>query len=152
VAVRSKARFARSNTGIVGSNPNRGMDVCVRLFYVCVVLYVGSVLATGLSPVQGVLSTVYRIKKLKSGQGPKGCREKERVWVIIAHHPPSPQLQVLPLYFWPHLSPLTVQRPSLKTRPVYMTSEHRGTPTLHSEIRESGQDKALLFPLISNRK
>jgi hypothetical protein len=31
VAARSKARtvFARSNTEIVGSNPTRGMDVCV---------------------------------------------------------------------------------------------------------------------------
>jgi hypothetical protein len=31
---------ARSDAGIVGSNPSRGMDVyvCVRLFYVCVVL------------------------------------------------------------------------------------------------------------------
>jgi hypothetical protein len=26
----------------VGSNPTRGMDVCVRLFCVCVVLCVGS--------------------------------------------------------------------------------------------------------------
>jgi hypothetical protein len=30
--------FARLNTGIVGSNPTRGMDVCRRLFCVCVVL------------------------------------------------------------------------------------------------------------------
>jgi hypothetical protein len=37
----------------------------VRLFCVCVVLRVGSDLATGLSPVQGVLPTVYRIKKLR---------------------------------------------------------------------------------------
>jgi hypothetical protein len=41
------------------------MDVCVRLFYVCDVLCVGSDFATGWSPVQGVLPTVYRIKKLK---------------------------------------------------------------------------------------
>jgi hypothetical protein len=39
--------FARSNAWIVCSNPTRGMDVCVRLFYVCVVLCVGSGLATG---------------------------------------------------------------------------------------------------------
>jgi hypothetical protein len=34
--VRSKAWivFARSNTGIVGSNPTPDMDVCVRLFCV----------------------------------------------------------------------------------------------------------------------
>jgi hypothetical protein len=61
VAARSKAWtvFARSNTGIVGSNLTHGMDVCVRLFCVCVVLYVGSDPATGWSSVQGVLSTVY---------------------------------------------------------------------------------------------
>jgi hypothetical protein len=49
VAALSKARtvFARSNTGFVGSNHTRGMDVYVRLFCVCVVLCVGSGLATG---------------------------------------------------------------------------------------------------------
>jgi hypothetical protein len=31
----------------VGPNPTRGMDVCVCLFGVCVVLCVGSGLATG---------------------------------------------------------------------------------------------------------
>jgi hypothetical protein len=41
------------------------MDVCVRLFSVCVVLCVSSGLATGWSTVQGVLPAVYRIKKLK---------------------------------------------------------------------------------------
>jgi hypothetical protein len=39
------------------------MSVC--LFCVCVVLCAGSGLATGWSPVQGVLPTMYRIKKLK---------------------------------------------------------------------------------------
>jgi hypothetical protein len=34
-------------TGIVGSNPTEGMDVCVCLICVCVVLRVGSGLATG---------------------------------------------------------------------------------------------------------
>jgi hypothetical protein len=43
---------ARSNTGIVGSNPTQGMDVCVRLFCFCVALCVGSDFATGWSPVQ----------------------------------------------------------------------------------------------------
>jgi hypothetical protein len=28
--------FARSNTGIMGSNPTQGMDVCLCLFCVCV--------------------------------------------------------------------------------------------------------------------
>jgi hypothetical protein len=52
VAVRSKAYavFARSNTGIVGSNPAQRMDVCVRLLCVCVALHVGSGL-TGLTMV-----------------------------------------------------------------------------------------------------
>jgi hypothetical protein len=42
------------------------MSVCV--YSVCVVLCVSSGLATGWSPVQGVLPTVYRIKKLKKRQ------------------------------------------------------------------------------------
>jgi hypothetical protein len=77
VAARSKAWtiFARSNAGILGSNPAQGMDVCVRLFCVCVVLCAGSGLTTGWPPVLEVLPTVYRIKKLKSGQTPTtGCR------------------------------------------------------------------------------
>jgi hypothetical protein len=57
--------FAHSNAGIVGSNPTWGMDVCVRFFCVCVVLCVGSGLATDWYPVQGVLPTVWKIKKLK---------------------------------------------------------------------------------------
>jgi hypothetical protein len=67
-AARSKAWtvFALPNTGTVGSNPTQGMDVYVRLFCVSLVLYVGSDLATGWSVVQGVLPTVYMIKKLKN--------------------------------------------------------------------------------------
>jgi hypothetical protein len=55
VAVRSKVWniFACSNTGIVGSNPTRDMYVCVYSMFV-----LGSGLATGWSPVQGVLPTV----------------------------------------------------------------------------------------------
>jgi hypothetical protein len=45
--------FARSNTDIMGSNPTHGMDVCVYSVFV-----LGSGLATGLSPVQGVLPAV----------------------------------------------------------------------------------------------
>jgi hypothetical protein len=48
------------------------MNVCVCLFCVCVVLCVGSCLATGWSPVQGVLPTVYRLRNWKSGQDPQG--------------------------------------------------------------------------------
>jgi hypothetical protein len=47
VAARSKAGTVRSNVGVVGSNPTQGMDICVHLFCVCVVLCVGSSLATG---------------------------------------------------------------------------------------------------------
>jgi hypothetical protein len=60
VAPQSKAWtvFARSNTGIVGSNPIWGMDVYVR-FILCLCCPVcSSGLATGGSPVQGVLRTV----------------------------------------------------------------------------------------------
>jgi hypothetical protein len=72
VAARSKAWtvFAHSNTGVAGSNPNRGVDVCLRLFGVCVVLCVGSGLATGWSLVQGVLPSVCKITKLKKRPGP----------------------------------------------------------------------------------
>jgi hypothetical protein len=72
VAARSRAStvFARSNTGIGGSNPTLGMDVCVRLFCVCAVLCAGSGLAMGCSPVQGVLPTVKEIKKLKKRPRP----------------------------------------------------------------------------------
>jgi hypothetical protein len=52
------------------------MNVCVRLFCVYVVLCVGSGLATDWSPVQGVISTVYMIKKLKKAAKfqQKACR------------------------------------------------------------------------------
>jgi hypothetical protein len=73
VVERSKAWtvFVRSNTGIVDSNPTQDMDICVRLICVCV-LCAGSGLATGWYPVQGVLPTLYRIKKLKKRSRSKG--------------------------------------------------------------------------------
>jgi hypothetical protein len=60
VAARPKAWtvFARSNTGIMGSNLTRGIDVCVRLFCVCVVLHVDRDFSTGWSPIQGFLPIV----------------------------------------------------------------------------------------------
>jgi hypothetical protein len=74
VAARSEAwtDFARSNAGIMGSNPTWGIDVCVRLFCVCAVLCVGSGRATGSSPVQGILPNVYGIKKLRKRWSNKG--------------------------------------------------------------------------------
>jgi hypothetical protein len=79
VAARSEAWtvFAQSNTGILWSSPTRGMDICVRLLCVYVVLCVDSSIATGWSPVQGVLQTVYKLRNWKSGQGPNGCRIME---------------------------------------------------------------------------
>jgi formate hydrogenlyase subunit 3/multisubunit Na+/H+ antiporter MnhD subunit len=46
------------------------MSMCV--YSVSVVLCVGSGLATGLSPVHGVLPTVYGLRNRKSDQGPQG--------------------------------------------------------------------------------
>jgi hypothetical protein len=45
--VKVRAVFACSNTGVVGSNPTRGMKVRLRLLCFCAVLYVGSGLVTG---------------------------------------------------------------------------------------------------------
>jgi hypothetical protein len=74
-----------SNAGIVVSNPTEGMDVCLRLFYVCVALCAGRGLATGLSPVQGVLPTAYTgSRNWKSVQGQtKGCRVIIIIIIII---------------------------------------------------------------------
>jgi hypothetical protein len=49
MAARSKAWpvFIHSSTAVMGWNPGRGMDVCFRLFYVCVILCVDKGLATG---------------------------------------------------------------------------------------------------------
>jgi hypothetical protein len=77
--------FARSNTGVVCLNPTLDIDVWLRLFCVCVVLCVDSKLATGSSNVQGILSIVYRIKKLKINQGRKGyraTRERESEYIF----------------------------------------------------------------------
>jgi hypothetical protein len=62
VAARTKAWtvFARSNSGIVSSNPTRDIDVYIVCIYsvFCVVLCVGRGIATGWSPFQGELPTV----------------------------------------------------------------------------------------------
>jgi hypothetical protein len=57
----SKTRNAidYSNTGIVGSNPTRGMSVCVLSIFV--LSCAGRGLATGWSPIQGVLPTLCKI-------------------------------------------------------------------------------------------
>jgi hypothetical protein len=62
VAARSNAWtvFARSNTGILGSNPTWGMDVCVRLFCVQVVA-----LRRADPPSKGSYRLCKKIKKLR---------------------------------------------------------------------------------------
>jgi hypothetical protein len=70
VTAQSKAWivFARSNIGVVGSNPTRGMDVCMRLFCVySVVVCVGSGLATSWSPVQESYRLCMELRNWKSG-------------------------------------------------------------------------------------
>jgi hypothetical protein len=64
--------FARSNTAVTGSNPIRGIDIrmSVCVYSVFVLSCVGSGLATGWSPVKGVLPTMYRITILKNWPGP----------------------------------------------------------------------------------
>jgi hypothetical protein len=47
----------------MGSNPTKGMDIC--FYSVFVFSCVCSGLALDWSPIQGVLPTVYKIKKLK---------------------------------------------------------------------------------------
>jgi hypothetical protein len=76
VAERSKAWtvFARSEAEIVGSNSTQFMDVwCMCLFCIYVVLCLGRVLATSWSLVQGVLTSVKMIVKLKKRPGPMGA-------------------------------------------------------------------------------
>jgi hypothetical protein len=77
VTVRSNAWtvFVHLKYGVAGSNRTRGMDVCVCLFCVCLVLCVGSGLATGWSPPKWSYRLCKWLRNWKSGQGPtKGCR------------------------------------------------------------------------------
>jgi hypothetical protein len=62
------------------------MDVCVRLFCVCVILCVGSGLAIGWSSFQRIMQTMFGIKKLKKRLRSKGLqsqRERERENLLI---------------------------------------------------------------------
>jgi hypothetical protein len=65
----------RSNFWIVDSNPTRGMDICVRLFCVCVVLCIGTSLATGWSMSKESYRLCIGLRNWKSGWDPtKSCR------------------------------------------------------------------------------
>jgi hypothetical protein len=58
-----RAVFARSNVGIIGSNPNQGMDVCVCVYSVFVLFCMQlATLWRADPPVQGVLPSVYRLR------------------------------------------------------------------------------------------
>jgi hypothetical protein len=52
--------------------------LCAFILCLCCRVCVGSSLATGWSPAKGVLPTVYKFKKPKKRQGPKGFRALER--------------------------------------------------------------------------
>jgi hypothetical protein len=57
------------------------LSVCV--YFICVVLCVGSDLATGRSPVQGVLPSVYGLRNWKNCQGPtKGSRDIDELMSV----------------------------------------------------------------------
>jgi hypothetical protein len=72
--------FSRLNTGIVSSNPARGIDVCV--YSVFVLSCVGSGLATGWSLVRGVLPTVYKCKIMELHKEEAKARYRlERHWM-----------------------------------------------------------------------
>jgi hypothetical protein len=73
------AVFTRPNSGIVGSNPTRGMDVYVRLF--CVVLFCVyvAVLRRADPPSKEPYGLCIGVRNEKSGQGlTKGCRAIDR--------------------------------------------------------------------------
>jgi hypothetical protein len=76
--------FVRSKTGIVGSNPIRGKDVCLRFFCVCIVLCVRSGLATGWSPIQGVLPTILKIQSFQINSE-VGRRQRGRRRILRSH-------------------------------------------------------------------
>jgi hypothetical protein len=69
VAARSAAGtvFDRSNTGIAGSNPTRGTDVCPRFSVLCSPMWVEA-LRRADSPLQGVLPNVNRFMNSESEQ------------------------------------------------------------------------------------
>jgi hypothetical protein len=74
VAARSRASnvFPRSNTGVLGSNPAQGMDVCLRSFCVCVALC-SQRHCVGLIPRPGSPTDSLKIKKLKWNCVFHGC-------------------------------------------------------------------------------
>jgi hypothetical protein len=79
--LRHELSFAHSNTGIMGSNPTWGIDVCVSLFCVCV--YIAALRRTDPTSKE-CYRLCKRSRNWKSGQGPtKGSRTIDKY--IIKH-------------------------------------------------------------------
>jgi hypothetical protein len=95
IPARSKACtvFARSEAGIVGSNPIQGMDVgCLCLFCVCIVLYLGSrpcdeLITRPSSPT--VCKNDHETEKLARAHG--GCRASEKIYIYMMFRERSTQ-------------------------------------------------------------
>jgi hypothetical protein len=69
-----------------------GMDAYVRLLCVSIVLRVSSGLASGRSPVQEIVPTLYRFKKLKNRPSPNKKTVEQLIIIIIIinyHHTKS---------------------------------------------------------------
>jgi hypothetical protein len=99
VAPRSEAwsLFASSNTATVGSNPTRGMDICIVCVYSVCIVCVGSGLATGWSSVQVVPPTAYRIKTLKKRPRSKGLQSRRGIEKNLLHFPNPQFIVFIPL-------------------------------------------------------
>jgi hypothetical protein len=104
--LRHEPVFGRWNTGIVGSYHALGLDVCVCLFCVCIVLCVGSGLATGWSPNQGVLPSVkIKYAKRRRSQGStKGCRAIDE-WIHWQRIVGSVLVKIVFIFWIPIMTP-----------------------------------------------
>jgi hypothetical protein len=96
------------------------MDVCVRLFCVCVVLCVGSCPATSWSPVQGFLPAVYWLTKWKGDQGPQGLWSHRWIDRGCALHGWNPHFHFLEIEYSNKLSNVDTLQLAVEERPTNM--------------------------------